>query len=676
MANVTNKIFVDKMGGRSPLQYIGTPGDLFYDPAVGDLRLSDGSTPGGKSLSSEDVGTYRGFQAGVNIWRNGGDGDIAQIIIHNADGRVDYINYTQDSNNDDFYATNLRQADHPDGSPASKVVMLNLYCANVDWPTDETAFLSMADIRAFVRKFIDVVMFNEQDELRDDLLQAKNAFYANVAELRQTLPEGVLFQNFAFDDERRIHFPEYTTPETVSQAAEIGIWFDELSGTDSSYYIDLVSVRFGPAGSGFQIGDQITLTGDQLGGRAGVNDLVLTVAQVKDGGVLSLELIDGGTGFIPNSSVDGYYDVQGEGGCGIRITDCTENGTITGWVIRNGGGEGYQVGDTLTLTSANNDTATFEVLSVGDNGIASVTYPEDAIAHRGAPTDAGIPDGYWPRIHIQDGEEDQYDNGNWISTSASTAVVVADLTENKMVITSTDKTPSVGLTRGMLCTVVTGPASNNTFRLVSLSDDNDSVWFTDGGTIAEGATVRIDGIRYRNGDVRTDDAFGTGSSYVTLYSDSIFAMMAFGINVDSVYYNGEMGADGNGYKTVSTLLGARNVDYIVKTIAQTATSQNTYEIRPSDAGKHIYHTDTGSNTVTLTDGANQAMPVGTAITIVSGSDGWTYINAEDSETIQIWGAGLNISSNWFYIPENSMATLLKIGEYKWMLSGAGLGIDD
>lgn len=69
MANIVNKVFVDKMGGRSTATFIGQQGDLFYDPTVGDLRLSDGSTPGGKSLINEaSTGIYRGYQAGAN-WR-------------------------------------------------------------------------------------------------------------------------------------------------------------------------------------------------------------------------------------------------------------------------------------------------------------------------------------------------------------------------------------------------------------------------------------------------------------------------------------------------------------------------------------------------------------------------------------------------------------------------------
>ena len=49
MSNKIFKVFVDKMGGHKAEDYIGLPGDLFYDPNTGVLKLSDGETVGGVS---------------------------------------------------------------------------------------------------------------------------------------------------------------------------------------------------------------------------------------------------------------------------------------------------------------------------------------------------------------------------------------------------------------------------------------------------------------------------------------------------------------------------------------------------------------------------------------------------------------------------------------------------
>ena len=51
----TYKIFVDKMGGSNTSAYIGKLGEIFYNPASGSLRISDGSTPGGNPIAIESA---------------------------------------------------------------------------------------------------------------------------------------------------------------------------------------------------------------------------------------------------------------------------------------------------------------------------------------------------------------------------------------------------------------------------------------------------------------------------------------------------------------------------------------------------------------------------------------------------------------------------------------------
>lgn len=671
MSNTINKIFVDKMGGRSATEFIGTNGDIFYDTTIGDLRLSDGVTPGGKALLSEQfAGAYRGYQAGVNFFRNGSDPEIAQVIIHNAEGRVDYINYTADSEYDDFYATNLLQSDQDDGdNRADKIIVLNLYGS---WRDDKRGVLSINEVRTFVRKFIDVVLYDEEDTPRLDLQAAQLAFYSNIDALTQSLPAGALFENFIFDDNRRVHWPEYNVPEGRTPA-DLKFHLSGLPGAGGDYsYSNIANVYLGNAGSGFEMGDTIVINGGQLGGNDEVNDLTLTVTGVKSGGVTSLELINGGSGFFPSVNLGDYELLNGGEGfaCGIYITQCDVNGAITGFELRNGGGNSYSVGDTLTLNFGGDD-ATFEVLSVGTDQLDSYTL--DGTAYVGSPSRTLENTGYWPRMFIHDGGDDQYDNGNWISTNVSTNIVIADIVERKMTIAETIKS-GVTLLPGMRCTAVAN-GNTYTFRLLSQALENPNVWYINNSLDLEYVTVRIDGIPYANGDVIGSGAFGE-TSHVVVYDKSIFAMMAFDTYVDSVYYNGNMGANSRGYKEVSTLLGARTVDYTVKSIPQTRVYGD-YNVQTEDAGKHIYYNGEGQHTIFLTAEVNAQMPIGTAITIVSGEDGWTYIRPAD-ENIKIWGVGPNFGyvSNWWYIQSNSIATLLKVDNTKWILSGANLGDDD
>ncbi len=54
-SNVTFKLFVDKMGGTDVSSYIGSFGDIFYDPFVGDLKISNGVTQGGTPITGSNA---------------------------------------------------------------------------------------------------------------------------------------------------------------------------------------------------------------------------------------------------------------------------------------------------------------------------------------------------------------------------------------------------------------------------------------------------------------------------------------------------------------------------------------------------------------------------------------------------------------------------------------------
>ena len=113
---------------------------------------------------------------------------------------------------------------------------------------------------------------------------------------------------------------------------------------------------------------------------------------------------------------------------------------------------------------------------------------------------------------------------------------------------------------------------------------------------------------------------------------------------------------------------------VIKSIPQNQqSSMSNYTLVLSDAGKHILKDDGEGYGVEVPTNTSVAYEIGTTITIVSGDQNVT-ITPVDGQTTEIWGAGYNQTSTGWYIPNNSMATLLKIGVDKWMLSGAGLAI--
>ena len=52
MSNIVYRLFPEKIGGSTANNFIGVAGEMFYDPDTGNLRVSDGATPGGKPTSS------------------------------------------------------------------------------------------------------------------------------------------------------------------------------------------------------------------------------------------------------------------------------------------------------------------------------------------------------------------------------------------------------------------------------------------------------------------------------------------------------------------------------------------------------------------------------------------------------------------------------------------------
>jgi len=117
---------------------------------------------------------------------------------------------------------------------------------------------------------------------------------------------------------------------------------------------------------------------------------------------------------------------------------------------------------------------------------------------------------------------------------------------------------------------------------------------------------------------------------------------------------------------------------IIPQTSLTIADQNIwYFIRPDDAGRHIYRQHYWFGThlgVLISSAVNAVLPIGTVITLVSGPNELTVdkvVNTNDSTTIEIWGVcpGVtNQNNQGWYLPQNSTAQLLKVEDYKWMLS--------
>ncbi len=94
-----------------------------------------------------------------------------------------------------------------------------------------------------------------------------------------------------------------------------------------------------------------------------------------------------------------------------------------------------------------------------------------------------------------------------------------------------------------------------------------------------------------------------------------------------------------------------------------------YTTVASDRGKHIIHPSTDNNTRTFTidSNANVPYPVGTMITFVNEINSITI--AITSDTMTLMGLGSTGSRT---LAANGIATALKVGTTKWVISGTGL----
>lgn len=67
--NTVYRIFVEKLGGTSPSQFVGDEGEIFYDPNVKALKLSNGVTLGGNVIVPQEfsfISTKSDFPESVN----------------------------------------------------------------------------------------------------------------------------------------------------------------------------------------------------------------------------------------------------------------------------------------------------------------------------------------------------------------------------------------------------------------------------------------------------------------------------------------------------------------------------------------------------------------------------------------------------------------------------------
>jgi hypothetical protein len=306
---------------------------VYYNGETG----SDSSGDSDKSVSS-GVSNYRGYYSYHNLISNN-DPAIQQIVISKS-STMSGSNRSTDTNNDDFTVTGLSGSD--------VVIVLNLYWAEDAGP-DYSSSTTVA-----IEKFIDLVMFDNTTP-RTNINDIRTAFYDNSATIKTAIENeesDLLYDGFEF-----YRSFQKVTPSGGSGSGailEIEIYNDGGLGDQQEMIYDNQDVLV--PGTGYQVNDTLTVSGDLLGGTAPTNDVTITVESINGtGGIVNYSAVGTAINNLwPNSYIidgnDDQYDIGNF--IGTNRTRSTAMVTLAYDPIEEDGNPGDDVFPILTIISA------------------------------------------------------------------------------------------------------------------------------------------------------------------------------------------------------------------------------------------------------------------------------------------------------------------------------------
>ncbi len=253
----------------------------------------------------------------------------------------------------------------------------------------------------------------------------------------------------------------------------------------------------------------------------------------------------------------GLVDVTGMGGTGSGAKFWVESQGESYQAYLRVGGSGYSISDNIIINGSNVGGLLFlnrmfiSVEGIGLNG--SIT--QFSITGT-ANTEA------YPNYYIDDGDNDQYDIGNFLGTNLTMAEFTGSTDSTGRVLTVTsvlsgslnigkwiyfpDADAGAGSGAYIQCQLSGTQGQAGVYILNSRNDDELENY--------PSSTLYANGMNYSLYQVSSDQAFGNGSSRISMYIDSVFSMVAINAqNTFSFYYNGETGSDGDGSKILTNL---------------------------------------------------------------------------------------------------------------------------
>jgi hypothetical protein len=274
--------------------------------------------PGAIVAGVSNSKAYRGFYATVNqiSEQDGGfedDPSLNQIILSRSATMRGY-NLSDDTNEDTFFANGITGSSH--------VAVINLYGADTSDP------IPLEHIKTFVQTYIDLVLY-DGTALRTDVAEIQTAFAAAQTDLVDSLPADTLRTDFEFNEiQAVINTAGMTTSGT-------GSGFVYYYNNDDRTYSGSEETTILVPGTGYQVGDTITVPGTALGGIAPADNMTITVDEVDgSGGITSIDRSGSMDSsrfanlFVKHFVYDGFDDTYDQGNfIGTDRSECVFTAT-------------------------------------------------------------------------------------------------------------------------------------------------------------------------------------------------------------------------------------------------------------------------------------------------------------------------------------------------------------
>lgn len=411
-----------------------------------------------------------------------------------------------------------------------------------------------------------------------------------------------------------------------------------------------------PAGKNIAIGGTLTVTGTSAftgaitatggvvgnvtGNASGTAANVTGTVAIANGGTGSTTAANARIALLPSYATNalkvlrvnaGGTDVEWATSAAGTVTSVSGAGTVsgltlTGTVTSSGS---LTLGGTLSVTPSNFASQTANTLLAAPNGIAGVPTFRALVA-ADIPTlnqnTTGTASNVTGTVAVANGGTGATTLTGLVKGNGTTAFTAA--------VAGTDYV----VPGGALGTPSSGTLTNCTFPTLNQNTTGSAATLTTSRTLTVGATGKT----------------FNGSANVS-------------------WTLGEIGAAASGANTditsvaTTTTINSNVIGY--RDVPQNAQS-SAYTFAAGDAGKHVYSTNSGAQTVTVPTNASVALPVGTAVTIVN--NGTTAITFTTTGTT-VYKAGTSAAwASGGTLAVRGMATWLKVATDTWFVSGSGL----